>query len=72
MLLKDYTIHKVENYREFCLMFDLDFDEEYDDFDEELIKDALNTFENDYIVEFIDDRNDGYFIIIELFTNKGN
>jgi len=53
-------------------MFDLDFDEEYDDFDEELIKDALNTFENDYIVEFIDDRNDGYFIIIELFTNKGN
>ena len=62
------NVYNVLHYREFCLTFDIECDEELigSVTDEELIEEHLINMSSEYILRYVEDCADGYFIIIEI------
>jgi len=60
---------KVSSFDEFCSVFDITTNMIAGDngTDEELIKDELNKLNTKWTINFIDTKEDGYFLLQQLF-----
>ncbi|RKE94870.1 hypothetical protein [Ichthyenterobacterium magnum] len=68
-IIKPNRVFRVNTFIEFCIKFKINSDliAGENGTDEELIKEQLSTYnKNLWLINFINDRNDGFFLLQEI------
>ena len=67
-VIKPLNIFKVATFDDFCIQFKISSNivAGENETDEELIAHQLETYNNRWLINFIEDRNDGYFLLQEI------